>query len=205
MANNVPQIGMTGLYKLKEPFDKLLLANVAYRCVAVRKLEDIVAAGGDPKELYYTNNSLSDTVYNTDLAAGVCIVSLQAGSGSWVYVPSSYIESMPDQGGIPYTTIVLATSLSAIPNSLDLSYLKNQIEDLVMDTLGVASTVREIAISQQQHLSQAEHVAIEAARAANIAASTTERAQRLEAERQRDAALEKIQQLEAFIKTKLTP
>lgn len=197
--NNIPQIGMQGIYTLLTPFDTLLLPKVAYRCAAVRRLEDIVAAGGDPQADYYTARGLDTATYQTDLAAGVCIVSLRAGNGSWVYVPTSYIASMPDQGGIPYTTLALAIKLAAIPDSLDLSYVKSKIQAVVKDNLGVDSTVRTVVISPTTFLSQTEHDTIEAARQANITNSTTDYAQLQQVTQERDTALQKVSELEAYI------
>lgn len=199
MAHLIPSIGVRGLYTLLTPFQVKLLANTPYNCIGIRKLEDIVAAGGDPKALYYTANDQSDAKYDEDLALGACIVTLRAFEGPPVYVPSTFITSMPDQGGVPYTTLVLGVSLSAIPDSLDLTYLKSQVVDLVRDTIGVTSEVREVAVSPPTNLSQAEHATIEAVRAAAVAASQTDYAQLVAANAALAAARQKILELEAYI------
>lgn len=199
--NMIPAINTRGLYTLRAPFAAALLVSTPYTCVAVRKLEDIVAAGGDPKELYYTAHGIDASVYDDDVAQGTCIVTLQASEGSIVYVPSSFITSLPDQGGIPYTTLVLAVSLSAIPDALDLTYLKTRMSELVMANLGVEAEVQEVAISAPTHLSQTEHAAIEAARQVNITNRTTDHATNLALTTQRDALLAKVQELEAYIQS----
>lgn len=195
----IPAISTRGLYTLAAPFNAQVLPAVPYTCVAVRKLEDIVAAGGDPKAQYYTANGIADSVYETDVADGVCIVSLQAAEGSWIYVPSSFITIMPDQGGIPYRTIVLGVSMGAIPDALDLTYIKTQITAIVKDNLGIDTTIQEVAISPPGNLSQAEHATLEAARQVNITNRTTERAKLLAMTAERDAALAKIAELEAYV------
>lgn len=197
--NLIPAIGTRGLYTLAAPFDQQVLPAVPYTCVAVRKLEDIVASGADPKAVYYDANNIDDVRYQADLDAGVCIVSLQAAEGSWIYLPSSFITIMPDQGGIPYRSIVLAVPLGAVPDSLDLSYIKTQLVDLVKDNLGVTVEVKEVAISPPGNLSQAEHDTLEAARQANITNRTTLRAQLIAVTAQRDAANAKIAELEEYI------
>jgi hypothetical protein len=204
MPQLIPGIGTTGLYELQSPFQALLLEDTAYTCVAVRKLEDIIAAGADPKAEYYIAHGLTDADYQTDLAAGVCIVSLQAGEGEWVYVPSSKIVRMPDQGGIPYTTIALAVSLGAIPNALDLSYLKTRIAELVTDTVGVATPeVHAVAISPTTNISQTEHQTLEAAREANIAETLTDYAKLQAVTLQRDQLAQKVQELETALANQL--
>lgn len=204
MPQLIPAIGVKGRYVLASPFDVKLLANTSYTCVAVRRLEDIVAAGEDPQALYYTANSVTVERYRQDLADNVCLVSLQASIGEWVYVPSSFITAMPDQGGIPYTVTALAVSLGAIPNALNLSYLKSQMAELAVATLGVSTpSVHAVALSPTSNVSQGEHEALEAARQANRSEATTDRAKLLEAISQRDAALTRIQQLETQIKALL--
>jgi len=203
--NLIPAIGTRGLYTLAAPFDQQVLPSVPYTCAAVRKLEDIVAAGADPKAIYYDANNIDATRYQQDLEAGVCICSLQAAEGSWIYVPSSFITVMPDQGGIPYRSIVLAVPLGAIPDALDLAYIKTQLSGLVKDNLGVDVEVKEVAISPPGNLSQAEHDTLEAARQANITNRTTLRAQLIAVTAQRDAANAKIAELEAYIIGTTTP
>lgn len=205
MPQLVPAMGIKGRFILAAPFDAKVLLNTSYTCVAVRRLEDIVAAGEDPLALYYTANGLPQERYNQDLAERVCIVSLQASLGEWIYVPSSFITAMPDQSGVPYTVTALAVSLGAVPNALNLTYLKTQIAELVVDTLGVNTpSVHAVALSATTNVSQGEHEALEAAREANRGETTTDRAKLLEVTQQRDAAFTRIQQLEAQIKTLLS-
>lgn len=200
MPQLIPSIGTRGLYTLQSPFQALLLANTAYTCVAVRKLEDIIAAGADPKAEYYTVHGLDDSAYAADLAAGACIVSLQAGAGDWVYVPTSHILSMPDQGGVAYTVMALAVSLSAVPDSLDLSYLKGRIAEVVTESLGVeAPEVHALALSPTTNVSLNEHQALELARQANISETSTDHAKLLAMTAQRDALAVRVQELETAL------
>lgn len=202
MPQLIPGIGARGLFTLKPPFAAKLLPATPYQCVAVRKLEDIAAAGGDPKALYYTANGLSDADYQADLAAGVVIVSLQASAAEWLYVPSTYIQSMPDQGGIPYTTMAVAVSLGPVANSLDLTYLKTKMKDLASEVLGLDPLVVEahaMAISATSNVTQTEHAALEAARAVRIAETQTDHAQLLAMTAQRDAAVQRSQEIGAAL------
>lgn len=204
----IPGIGVQGVFTLKTPFDTQLLANTAYQVVAVRKLSDIAAAGGDPQALYYTPLGISSADYQTDLAAGVVIVSLQAGNGTWLYVPASYILAMPDQGGVPYTSLILGATLGPVPNATDLSYLFTQVAALISDTLGLDPanvSVQSVAISPTQNISAAEHTTLEAARQARITASSTEHAQLLAMTAQRDALQTLCNQLQTALAGYIAP
>lgn len=200
-----PPIGASGIFRLSGPYALLLQTNVSYTCDAVRKMADIVVLGIDPHAEFYAEHSLTYQQYETDLQNGECIVSLRSNGGHWVYVPTSYILSYPNMGGIPYTAIVLGINIGAVPNYLDLSAIKQRIVDTVRETIGVTSTVAQVAISPTKNLPQTDHNAIEASRVANITATRTDRALYLEAVAQRDALTLRIQELEAYIAANLPP
>lgn len=195
----VPMLGASGAYALNAPFQNDLLVNTNYTCVAIRELKEIVAAGGDPFTEDYAPKSIDQSKYNTDVANGVSIISLQAADNSIVKVPSSYIASYPDGGGIPYRVVALSINLGAIPDSLDLSVIESKIADDVRDIIGVSATVTSVVLSNMTLISQADAATLESARQAIISASDTDHAQLLAVQAQRDAALQKIQQLEAYI------
>lgn len=199
----IPSVGTRGLFQLDAPFNTTLIPDVPYTVAAVRRLSDIVATGEDPEEQYYTPLDITHEKYLADLAANVCIVSLQSTSGLWAWVPHTYISETPDIGGIPYTTLALAISLSAIPDSMDLSYLKSRIHDIVLETVGVNSDVNTIVISPSTVISQANHDVVEAARLVRMGTVTTEHAQLVTALRERDSARAKILEYETYINNRM--
>lgn len=202
MPQLIPGLGVRGVFTLKPPFDAKMLPNTAYQVVAVRQLADIVAAGGDPRAMYYTPVGLDQAAFEADISAGAVIVSLQASSGVWLYVPSTYILAMPNQGGIPYTVLALACSLGAVANSLDLSYVKDQVKQTVVNNLGLDPTkveVHEVALSTSTQLTLTEHTALEAARLARKTESTTTLAQLLQRTSERDALAQRVQELETLV------
>lgn len=199
MSGFIPKIGTRGIYTLLPPFATKLLDKTAYTCIAVRRLADIVAAGGDPKAQYYTPNSLSDDQYAADAAANVCIITLQAGSLSTEYIPSSFIAGFPDIGGVPYTRLLLAADLGALPNSLDLNYTLQRVQDVILENLGVTATVQPVAASVTSNLSDTEHTALTAARQNAITNVGTDYARLLDTQQQLAFALSRVSELEAFI------
>lgn len=200
MRDIIPQIGMCGLYKLRSPFDASLVEGVQYTCIAVRRLSDIAAAGGDPQGDYYSAAAIDTAKYLEDVAAGTCIISLQNASGKVNYVPSSYVLSFPDMGGLPYTSVMLAVSLGQISDSIDLTYVKSKIHDVVLENVGIESTVNTVVVSATTIVGHDNHRAIEAARANVIGTVTTDHSKYLKAVAERDSAYGKIQILESFIK-----
>jgi hypothetical protein len=195
----IPTIGVAGLYTLTAPFATLLVPNISYMCVAARRLSDIIAAGGDPFALYYEPYGLTEVDYKADVANSICIVSLQAGDHNVVYVPNNRIVSYPDIGGVPYTVLGLAINLGAVPDSLDLTYVKTKITNDVAELIGITSTVQTVALSLPQLLTDSNAKIIEAARQANISTVKTDYALYLAAQALLVSAQQRIADLEAYI------
>lgn len=207
MANNfIPTIGAAGLYRLQAPFDTLLIAKTSYTCIAIRRLADFVAFGGDPKADYYTKYGVDDDTWTRDFNnPEVCIVSLQTTSGAQVYVPSTFILSYPNMGGVPYTSLVLGINLGPIPDKLNLSNLYTSMVNLVRDTIGINADVRSVAVSETELILQADHEALEVARQALIQTSATDSAKLLEMSTKLDNANTKLAQAEAYILANIPP
>lgn len=201
-TNLIPDIGASGIYTLSVPFNTVLTQNASYKCLAIRQLQDIVASGVDPFQAYYVSapTPISQDQYTADLANGVCIVSLQASSGAVVYVPSSFIASFPAKGGVPYTNLMMAVDLGAMPDYVDLTFLKQQITDLVQTTVGLTNVlIQTVTVSPTTNLSSADHALAEAARQANITNTVTPEAKVIALTQQLQTANQTIANLEAFI------
>lgn len=203
-TNLIPDLGTSGVFSLTAPFNNALMANASYTCISIRQLEDIIAAGGDPYTQYYqpreqTSGDLQ-AQYNADLGNGVCIVSLQQSSGAVVYVPSSFVASYPSKGGVPYTNLMMAVDLGAMPNYVDLTFLKQQIANLVKDTVGLTSVlIQTVVVSPTTNISSSDHARAEAARLANITNTTTPEAQVIALTKQLQTLQGQYANLEAFV------
>lgn len=201
----VPNIGVAGVWTLTAPFDTTLAANTSYTCIGVSTLADVASGGIDPYSTYYAPKQLSQAAYAADLANGVCIVSLQSSAGVVQRIPSSYIQQYPAVGGVPYRVMALACTLSAIPDSLDLTAVKDQISALITDTVGVSSTITEVQLSQSTQLSRAQAATVEAARQAVVTNSTTDRSKLLAAQTTIASLQEQIGILETYILANMPP
>ncbi len=195
----IPQVGVSGIFELAEPFENALQPGVEYSCEAVRKLSDVVAAGGDPREEYYTPYGLDELIYARDVENGECIVTLQASIADIVHVPTSFIKSYPSMGGIPYSVVALGVLLSALPESLDLTPLRNALADRTHEVLGVTPEIKTMVMSSTLLKSLADHQSIEAARQAIIAANPTDRQLYLQEKARADALQAQVNELEAYI------
>lgn len=197
--NLIPPIGATGLYKLSNPFASIINTNISYTCMAVRKLSDVSAMGIDPFKVYYEPYGLTQQAYEEDLLNGICIISLQSNSGIWAYVPSSYLQGYPEVNGVPYASVALMVHLGALPDSLNLDYLKNKVKDDVQALLGVQPNVQTVVTSARTLVSQDNHRAAEQARQNNIETNQTDYSSIVALQSANAELRAKIAQLEAYI------
>lgn len=195
----LPTIGSSGFFSLRAPFDTVILPNERYTCQAVRKLSDYLANNEKPKEDIYLANSVTEDIYEEDLKANASIVSLQAGTGHWVYVPARFVIQYPVVNGIPYRTMMIGVSLPALPADKDLSFLRASIENLVRDTLGVDSATRVVETSKVVLVDKAKHDLTQSQRDAIAAGVTTDRSRYMDTLTKLNQALQKIQILESYI------
>ena len=162
------------------------------------ELADIIHNGFDPYKEFYEPHGIARTVYNVHVKEDACIIALMSSGGAWVYVPTHYIVSYPNQGGIPYTSLVMGLDLGPIPNHLNLTGLKQKLIDVVRDYVGINSTATTVAVSETKLLSHDNHTAIEAARVALIDSSETDYSRYLSVKAQRDALQSKVAEYEAY-------
>lgn len=197
MALNVPPPGTRGLYSLKAPFKTV--PNELYSCGAIRYFKDIQNQGVDVYAKYYQPLELTEADYARDLAAGVVIITLLSETQQPIYVPSSYVLSYPGLSSYNYQHVVLSVSLGALPDALDLTFLKTQIATAVSEVIGVTPTVYENVAPSTGVVTPEQHDAMEAARQAAITNRTTDYARYL-IERDKRIALEaKVAALEKVI------
>lgn len=201
--NIVPSIGASGLYTLLAPFDTAITPNTEYTCQSIRLLSDIVANGDDPYSLYYEGKSISEASYEADLAAGVSIITLQSVVGDLVKVPSSYLSSYPSSTGVNYRAMMIAVSLGAIPDSLDVSGVQTEVEQLVYGYLGVKVATKLVAVTKPQMIDQDTHATLEAIRTNQATVNLSSYAQVAQLQAEKLILQQRIADLENYIKSKL--
>lgn len=199
----VPTVGMSGLFSLKAPYTNLVREQIEYTCIQVINLTGALAQGDDPKTDVYLANGDTEENYNLDLAANHCIVTLQSELGDVVVVPNGALNGLPIADGVKYMSAVLGISLSALPEDFDLTQLKQDISDLVFETIGVRSTVYPATIGGTIVLSHEEHAGIEAARLANVQLTPSNLTLVTQLQNEKIALQAKLTQLEDYLKAHL--
>lgn len=195
----IPPVGTEGIYQLRAPFASLMRANTSYRCDATRYFSEIAESGGDVFESFYEPRGISRQTYDQENHSGVAIVSLVSASGHWIHVPSTYVASYPNQGGIPYRGIVLSVPLGPVPTTMDLAHIKTAVQNLVTDVMGIRATAQTVAVTEVQPLALTDHNAIQTAREHAMANSTTDSAKARMWEQRYQELLQRYRDLEAYV------
>lgn len=164
----IPDIGASGTFVLKAPFNSIVSSTTVLTVQSIRSVSDLIANDQDVFTSFYEPRGLSKEIYQEDVLAGVQIVGLQAGTGTWFYVPSTYFLSFPNIDGVMYTVVGMVVDLGAVPNTLELDTLKANTRDLVLKNLGVESDIEFVSLSQSALVSFDNHEKIEAARTAKV-------------------------------------
>jgi hypothetical protein len=164
----LPSLGMSGFYTLASPYSNLISSTTKYTCSGVVSINGEIASGTDVLNSVYIVNGDTEANYNNDLKNGVSLITITSGTGDVVTFPNSALLSVPLANGVIYRNTVLGISLSAVPDSLDLSVLQNDISNLVYDSLGVRSTTFATTVGSATILTEAQDAKVTAARSAAI-------------------------------------
>ena len=196
----LPVIGSSGTYELLPPFDTVILPEEIYTCKAIRNISEYVSYNQDPKKLVYDYYGLSENDYENDIQEDMEIVSLQNNKGVWLYVPARYILKYPEVDGIPYHQLSMVCKIPAIAVSRDISHLKTDVINLIKDTLGVEAAVEIVEVSRTIAVTKQVSDNLKIDRAAISGGRVTDRAKYIQALQQQQLLLNKIEELELYIK-----
>lgn len=195
----LPSIGMTGTFKLKAPFNQLVMENTQYRCTAIEAIDGLLAKDRSPFDEIYAEVGASESDYLADLEAGAYIVTITSGDGDVIEFPHNALTEMPDSSGIVYRSLVLSMSLSAIKDDFPLDVLTTELKNNILARFGIDSEVYITQVGGLTVLTEEQSESVEAARETRITSPDSPLYQQSVTEQQLAVALLKIQELEAHI------
>lgn len=169
MARVTPPLGAYGNYVLKAPWSTV--ANMPYKCVSLRRVEEIVKSGKDIFATFYEPMKLDLATANVDILQGVVFVGLLGNDGTRIYVPDTYIESYPDQTAVTYDYTVMSVDLGPQPSDMDLTALIDEFKIIANTHTGIDAENIIIHIGRAQSstmLTQEQHIAATDARLLKI-------------------------------------
>lgn len=198
MGIKTPPLYATGRWILREPFE--VDPDAIYVCKGIRSLDDLRARGLDPFVNFYEIRGIDRETYNQDTSRLVNIITLMSDTYPTIYVPDTYIESYPDTTTVPYSHVVLSISLGAVPDTLVFDDLKEKIEDLVLNNVGVQAEIKEHQANvMAEGITQTRHQMIERNRLARIQNNVSSYARIRQLQDTNERLVEQIRRLERII------
>jgi hypothetical protein len=180
MALNIaPPISLRGIWTLADPF--VLVPNTIYTVEAVRTFDEMLKLNVDVLGRVYTPVGLDKAAFDADVAALAKIVSLTSPGQPTVYVPTTYITSMPDDTAVSYDYVVISAPLGAVPTTLisGIQQLLDTIADDCSDLIGIRPVVSISVAPSAGTVTADQHRINEENRLAAIRNRTTEHAENL--------------------------
>lgn len=193
MAKRTPPLYAKGLYTVTAPWQ--LTPSTIYVCRAIRSFDDLYELGKDVYKTFYqpmvgtapfTTEQDAIDAFESDRDEQAAIITLMTEDNTeTVYIPDTYIANYPGMNNYNYNRIVLSVDLGMVPDYLDMSVMKSDISDMVLNTLGVTNTAREHRSPTKGSVTPTQHASMEATRQGNITITETadQRAIRLQAEK----------------------
>lgn len=179
-----PPLGLVGEYTLRAPFSAR--QGVKYTCQAIRSFRDLIYQEKNVFEVFYERKGISYEDYKTDVENNVAIVTLQSNEET-IYVPDSYIETLPYQGSEKMSLVALSADLGPLPDELSLDFVATAFSQYCSDVLGYTPEIKIHRLPHTDSLTQPEIDNIEAIRQASltIRKDLWARAKELETQNQR--------------------
>jgi hypothetical protein len=182
MANITPPPRLRGIWQLNAPF--AVVPDTIYMAEAVRTIDEMLGLNVNILERVYTPVGLTKVEYESDVLNNAMIITLTAPGQKTVYVPSTYIASMPDDTAIAYDYVVLSIPLGAVPSSLvnSLQQTMDEVKSTVSDLIGIEPTVSINVAPSVGTVTAEQHRVNEQNRLNAIKRRTTEHAQLIASE-----------------------
>ena len=161
-----PEVGLRGVYTLKPPFNRDVTPAI-YTCNAIRRISSLFGMGEDVFQKYYVPYGVDRNDYDRDVDLDLSIITIMSDGGASVHFPVGYLETYPNMNGEAYQAFHLLTALPPFPRDTDFEILKNAIQELVQQHLGIPkASTRIIEASEVQLVPNDAHAAISAQRRA---------------------------------------
>ena len=137
--------------KFKAPYDNQSTID----SITVVNVEDIM--GDDVYRIAYEPLKRTREDMVTDKNDGATLLKLKH-NNTIVYVPTNYIDIIPNGTYTPYHRVMLTVNLGAIPTNENLQSLVNEIKVITLNTTGiVADTNLIVTSSDDVYVKTAEH------------------------------------------------
>lgn len=160
-----PPLGLSGEYEVLSPF--AVTTGMTYTCQALRSFQDLALQNVDVFQTFYESAGISYDVYEGDRDAGAVIVTLQSNSET-LYIPDTYIQTIPYQGSEKMSLCVLSVDLGPLPDRIKLDALSERIGLYCTELLGYVPKTQLHRMPHTDSLTQEEIDNLELIREASL-------------------------------------
>ncbi len=151
-------VNTTGKFTFKDPVNSAIDEDIEYNIVAVRSIKELIDTGDEPFATIYEPIGIGKDLYRKDVEDNINIVVLtNTNGGSYTYVPESFIVVSPDSSGYKHAEILLAINLGKIPLDIDLTSLKEEVQDLIQSLIGLKTEAKELVTSSIELMNEVDH------------------------------------------------
>ena len=199
MNEFLPALNSSGTYKFKKPFSDFINSQTVYQCKSIRKISELISSGVDVFNTYYSPYNIQTVMYEEDKNNDISIIGLYNDTAKWLYVPTTFINSYPDNSGVPYRRIAYAIDIGPIEESFDLSVLNESLSNLVKTNLGIVPDIRIVSLSKPSMVKYDDHIAIKNMRLGKVEVESTLYVELATYKQQLETARAKIKMLEKYI------
>lgn len=177
MSNNIiPPVNLKGTFKLKPPLTSLINENVVYTVDKVVNISSLLEDSIDVETIIFKDQGLTSDNYKECLLGKIPIVTLKSEGNFLIDIPANYFNYMPQITGNIFINRAFIVNLGYIPKDMDLSYLKIELNDYIIERTGLPTVSTIEDISGDLILSYHETDLFEADRVSRINNKTTCRA-----------------------------
>jgi hypothetical protein len=157
-----PPLNAVGEYVVKAPFS--IDGGAIYKCEALNGFEALEAQGVNVFDNYYAPYGLTQADYEADRDSSVDIVTLMSDTANTLILPSSYIDSFPDQGIVDYKHAFIAVDIGMLPANYLLTPLLTEIEDISKAYVGTDTEAKLVLHPVAETIDATRHEQLTVAR-----------------------------------------
>lgn len=157
----VLSIGLRGYYTATGVFETIIKPNVIHTCETIETLRSLVESSNKPFEQIYIPAGIPRSNFDRDYSANVTIVGLRLDNGNLIKLPSYYLDKLPDANGVLYVGTMVGFAMNAMPISLDLEEITNEIKDYLISRVGVDCRVTTSAYTPELLVDYDRHKILE--------------------------------------------
>lgn len=173
----VPSLTTRGKFTLKNPF--VAKESVVYHVLAIRDFADLYIKGADVYTQFYKTVGLVNGVkinggefyFDKEALLKPKIITLKGSDDSIIYVPTTYITSFPTASDILYSRIILSADLGALPDSVSVDSILDDVQELISARFGVVAKVDINRSHSTRQPTNEEHDILEESRMGGISSN----------------------------------